>query len=204
MTDKVQLIKEEIERRMTYMWSFISHDENILPNNFTEEDIKNLGSYTTLESLLKFIDSLPEESGCEANCTTKSEDLEEELERFAYSLPHSADGFWPKDIEPTSVEARTKYGVRHRWSYEKVMVIARHFAEWQEKKMLGIAEAFYQQGRYEQEQEMMKDAVETTIIEDWQYGKVPDRAIIPAINRRIDRFNIGDKVKIIIVKTDQQ
>lgn len=59
---------------------------------------------------------------------------EEEFERFAYSLPHSADGFWPKDIDPKSVEARTKYGVHHCWSYEQVMNIARHFAEWQRRK----------------------------------------------------------------------
>lgn len=79
-----------------------------------------------LDKLLSFIDSLPEEP--------VSEGIENELERFAYSLPHSADGFWPKDIDCKSVEARTKYGVHHCWSYEQVMNIARHFAEWQRKK----------------------------------------------------------------------
>lgn len=58
-----------------------------------------------------------------------SEDIEEEIERFAYSLPHSASGFWPKDIDCKSVEARTKYGVSHEWSYEQVMNIARHFLQ---------------------------------------------------------------------------
>jgi hypothetical protein len=51
--------------------------------------------------------------------------------------------------------------------FPNVPKIASHFAEWQEKKMLGIAEAFYQQGRYEQEQEMMKDAVELHIVESF-------------------------------------
>ena len=78
--------------------------------------------------LLSFIDSIPEEP--------VSEGIENELERFAYSLPHSADGFWPKDIDPKSVEARIKYGVHHAWSYEKVMVIARHFAEWKERQLM--------------------------------------------------------------------
>lgn len=55
--------------------------------------------------------------------------IEEELERFAYSLPHSADGHWPKDFDCKSVEARTEYGVHHAWSYEQVRKIARHFLE---------------------------------------------------------------------------
>ena len=81
-----------------------------------------------LDKLLSFIDSLPEEPA--------SEGIEDELERFAYSLPHSAEGFWPKDIDPKSVEARTKYGVHHYWSYEQVMNIARHFAEWQREQLM--------------------------------------------------------------------
>ena len=53
-----------------------------------------------------------------------------------------------------------------------------------------------------QKQQIMKDAVETTIVNDWQYGKDPDHAIIPAIHQRIKEFTVGDKVKIIIVKED--
>lgn len=56
-------------------------------------------------------------------------DIEEELERFAYSLPHAADGHWPKEIDCKSVEARTEFGVNHTWSYEQVRKIARHFLE---------------------------------------------------------------------------
>jgi hypothetical protein len=46
--------------------------------------------------------------------------------------------------------------------------------------------------------------VETIIVNDWQYGKDPDHAVIPAIHQIIDGFNVGDKVRIIIVKTEQQ
>jgi hypothetical protein len=45
---------------------------------------------------------------------------------------------------------------------------------------------------------------ETTIVNDWQYGKDQDRAIIPAIHQRIEGFNVGDKVKIIVVKEAEQ
>lgn len=41
---------------------------------------------------------------------------------------------------------------------------------------------------------------ETTIVNDWKYGKDPDHAVIPAIHQRIDGFNVGDKVAIIIIK----
>ena len=54
-------------------------------------------------------------------------DFEEELESFAYSLPHAAHGIWPAEIDCMSVEARTEYGVQHTWSYEQVRRIARHF-----------------------------------------------------------------------------
>lgn len=56
-------------------------------------------------------------------------DIEEELERFAYSLPHSAEGHWPEGIDCMSMDARTEFGVRHAWSYEQVRKIARHFLE---------------------------------------------------------------------------
>ena len=54
-------------------------------------------------------------------------DIEEELERFAYSLPHAAEGHWPEGTDCMSVEARTEFGVHHTWSYEQVRKIARHF-----------------------------------------------------------------------------
>ena len=53
-------------------------------------------------------------------------------------------------------------------------------------------------------EEMKKDAVETTIVNDWQYGKDPDHAIIPAIHQRIKGFTVGDKVKIIVIKENKQ
>lgn len=63
--------------------------------------------------------------------------------------------------------------------------LALHFAEWQK-------------------QQMMKDALEITIVNDWQYGKDPDHEVIPSIHQRIDGLNVGDRVKIVICKTEQQ
>ena len=54
-------------------------------------------------------------------------DFEDELERFAYFLPHSATGGSPKGVDCKSVEARIQYGVHHAWGYEEVREIARHF-----------------------------------------------------------------------------
>ena len=77
-------------------------------------------------------------------------------------------------------------------------------AECQKEKMNLLLQTEYEKGLFDMQQEMMKDAVETTIVNDWQYGKDPDHAIIPAIHKRTEGFNVGDKVKIIIVKEGQQ
>ena len=69
MSDNVQKIKEEIERRMNNLWYLIPEGEKVLKDDFTKDDANNLGKYTALENLLHFIDSLPEEPA--------SEDLEE-------------------------------------------------------------------------------------------------------------------------------
>ena len=68
-------------------------------------------------------------------------------------------------------------------------IVARHFAEWG-------------RNHFEDKSEMVSE--ETTIVNDWQYGKDPDHAIIPAIHQRIEGFNVGDKVKIIVVKEAEQ
>ena len=181
--DKIQKIKQEIER--------LKHST---PNAY------DLNRFMLLEEIESFIDSIPEES--------TSEDLEEEIDRY-YSD-------WQFDDDTI---------------YEDMRDICRHFAEWQKQKDLedslksdmtmpnkfyekGKADAMkemketlqteYEKGRFDMIEEMLKDAVETTIVNDWQYGKDQDHAIIPAIHQRIEGFNVGDKVKIIIAKTEQQ
>lgn len=164
MTDK-QKIRAEIESSMkTCEEAF-----NICPSTAFGSRID---SY---KALLSFIDSLPEEP--------VSEGIENELEHFAYSLPHSADGFWPKDIDPKSVEARTKYGVHHAWSYEQVKKIARHFANWQKGQM-------------------MQKAVEATVCEmSEQHG----RMVCAWFGCKTEEYyDLDDKVKVIIIKEEEK
>ena len=137
MTDK-ELIKKEIERK-----------QKDIAGAYESEDTEH-GYKQCCKEILNFIDSLPEEP--------VSEGIENELERFAYSLPHSATGFWPKDIDAKSVEARTKYGVHHDWSYEQVMNIARHFTEWQKHQMKGTLQTEYEKGRFDTMQDFLEKA----------------------------------------------
>ena len=166
MTDK-ELIKQEIEKRIK---------EGSSKNDISEGAL-------ALDSLLDFIDSLPEQSGCEVNFTTKSEDLEEEINNYIKDnfFGSGSIGFFSN---------RTKQELNSI----DVANIARHFAEWQEKKMLGIAEAFYQQGRYEQKQEMLKDAVNG----EYWIGEIHlDTPIIQG-------YDDGDRIKFIPIKEIQQ
>ena len=66
------------------------------------------------------------------------------------------------------------------------------------KKSLRFYKYAYEQGKQDALKNLPK--VETVIVNDWQYGKDTDHAIIPAIHQRIEGFNVGDKIKIIIVK----
>lgn len=68
MPNKVKLIKQELEKRLSLLWDLIPEGEKVLQDDFTKDDANNLVKYTELESLLRFIDSLPEEH---------NEDLEE-------------------------------------------------------------------------------------------------------------------------------
>ena len=107
-----------------------------------------------------------------------SEDLEEEIDNYIKDnfFGSGSMGFFSN---------RTKQELNSI----DVANIARHFAEWG-------------RNHFEDKSEMVSE--ETTIVNDWQYGKDPDYAIIPAIHQRIDGFNVGDIVKIIIVKEDYQ
>lgn len=75
MSDKVQLIKEEIERRIENLK--ISLDKNCV-EKYSKLDI--LGNISTLKSLLRFIDHLPEEPNM------KNEDSSDECPCCGWSL----------------------------------------------------------------------------------------------------------------------
>ena len=107
---------------------------------------------------------------------------------------------------PDLDEASWKYSDRDGITYGQRYAMQIDFkagAKWQKHQMKETLQTEYEKGRFDMREEMMKDAVETTIVNDWQYGKDPDHAIIPAIHQRIEGCGVGDKVKIIIVKTER-
>ena len=164
MTDK-ELIRQEIERRRKQ-----------LPKETEHKGLMAVygGIAYELTELLQFIDSLSEESGCEVNFTTKSEDLKEEIER------------WIKKKHFIFTEI------------DEIIETASHFAEWQKQNIKEALQTEYEKGRFDMQQEMMKDAVEC-IVEDW-CGDSPEITI--PLNPQ--DFKAGNKVKIIICKTEQQ
>lgn len=201
MSDKVQLIKQEIEKRIESINSCPFKTVELGSEKFDE------GELYAYKQILQFIDSIPEESDCEkkdyrerykrivqteqfkrAYCDKslgkeepESDDLKEELDNFL------KDPVFGKLINRNAG-----------------LVLAHHFAEWQKQKdqeTIELAEDHAMlAGMMKEREEMMKNAVDATIVNDWQYGKDPDHAVIPAIHQRINGFNVGDKVKVIIIK----
>lgn len=58
------------------------------------------------------------------------EDLETEIEEYAYTLPHSSTGIGPnlKHYDDPSVKEARSNGWKHEWSYDNVVNIVKHFA----------------------------------------------------------------------------
>lgn len=70
MTDKekISAIKADIERRMGDLYQKLPDATYVLHESLTTDEANITGKYTALESILSFINSLPEEpvtEGCE-------------------------------------------------------------------------------------------------------------------------------------------
>jgi hypothetical protein len=171
MSDKDK-IKEEIKKQIDY-----AEDDTRYTESYRE------GLIAAYQTIKAFIDSLPEESGCEVNCTS-NDDLEEAAKEYSFNIPTQldADIVWKKETE-------------------------RHFkdgAKWQLNQMKETLQTEYEKGRFDIREEMMKDAVEGTV--KYEIGS----AVIPQCDRRyqvlsdpvpIANAKLSDKVKIIILKT---
>ena len=225
MPDKVQLIKQEIEKRI-----------NLLQNGDADPEVMKRveGVLLAYNSILEFINSIPEESGCEVNFTTKNEDLEEEIQRFVKSYSKMVIGVgetarhfakWgrnhfedrsemvSKDLEEAAINAWNKYSGLELMHIEEVVAFFKEAAEWQKQKDfeellksdMNQFKKCYEKGRFDMREEMMKDAVDGEVVyqigsaeiasTDIRYKVVSDRVYIPNIK-------LGDKVKIIILKTE--
>jgi hypothetical protein len=128
-----------------------------------------------------------------------------DLEDFINSFPK----------EPTSEsleEAANFYANTHiEWFDSEgnpcVMPAFKAGAEWQKQQMKEALQTEYEKGRFDMREEMMKDVVEGEVVykignaeiapTDVRYKVMSDRVYIPNVK-------LGDKVKIIIVKTEQQ
>lgn len=161
MSDK-ELIKQEIER-------IIAIEEE---TSHLDKLSFNSGRWKALTQVKVFIDSLPEESGCEANFTAKSEDLDYlviSLEETIGTSPHSRE------------------------------VIKEHLqkaAEWQRKQdqeTIELAEGHAMlAGMMKEREEMMKDAVNG----EYWIGEIHlDTPIIQG-------YNDGDTIKVIPIKEE--
>ena len=162
-----QLIKDEIERRIENLSHLIPDASKI--GNLTMEDVGYFAKSEALKSILKFINSLPEEPA--------SEDLEEAALKYRWEHPF-CDGY-------------TTYSFKAG-------------AEWQKKKDQDTIELAEDHallaGMMKEREEMMKDAVEGLVC--GHNDNTP--AWIDLSIKNKPNVNVGDKVKIIIVKTEQQ
>lgn len=116
MKDLLQLIKAEIERLKT-------QNETYLDKEYAESTkwYKH-GAYDICFQLLNFIGSLPKESGCEVNFTTKNEDLEE---------------YYKKEFLPKEWFAKPGQRTISQFNF----FTAQHFAEWQKEQFTERANA---------------------------------------------------------------
>lgn len=171
MSDK-EKIKQEIERRIK---------EGSSKNDISEGAL-------ALNSLLDFIDSLPEEP--------VSKDLEEaadefgirqgvELKPFAIKF-FTAGAHWQhgKDFDDL-LQSEMKFPKEY---YEKGKADAM-------KEMKEALQTEYEKGRFDMREEMMKDAIEGWCIND---GSILND--IRTVETEKSNLKLDDKVKIIIVK----
>ena len=211
MTDKVQKIKEEIERRINDLKGYV------LQKGSDQRWVTAIDQLTWIKA---FIDSLPEESA--------SEDLDRlviSLEETIGTNPHSREVIkehlqkaaeWGRnhfedksemvsedlDIAATSIIKRLGGMEKDDCVSEHEIKIFKAAIELQRKKdqeTIELAEDHAMlAGMNKMKEEMMKNAVEC-VVEDW-CGDSPEITI--PLNPQ--DFKMGDKVKIIIVKEEQQ
>lgn len=106
------------------MSKYIDKDEL---EEFLNELKENLDDSDYDRGYLCAIDSI---FGCYLNSLEVNEvDLEEDLESFAYTLPHSAigDGEHLGKFDDPKVKEARKHGWSHLWRYNYVKEIAKHF-----------------------------------------------------------------------------
>lgn len=155
MSDK-EKIKQEVER--------LKHNT---PNAY------DLSRFMLLEEIEDFIDSLPEESGCEVNCTTKSEDLEESARYYLLN----------NHVSPLN-EIMHQVDLKAEMQYHKDIENAfKAGAEWYKTQM-------------------MKDAVDAWVNTYESITNPYDNQVSFITNLSPSKFRNKETVQIIIVKNE--
>lgn len=167
--------KELIKQEIERQFDYYNTVYNMLHPDDLEAHI-SYAQKELLDRLFQFINSLPEEPA--------NEDLEEEIERC-----------W-KEMFPIGWSDSTLLTL----TYEQHKAFARHFAEWQKNKMKEALQTEYEKGRFDMREEMMKDAVEAEVMYPASSSTLQIRYKLP----KNTKLKYGDKVKIIICKTEQQ
>lgn len=218
MSDKVQLIKQEIERRIENLSYLIPDISNI--GNLTMEDVGYYAKSEALKSILQFIDSLPEESeskdrinecphwekywGCETspmnNCDScpqaKWVEVKEEKKNYNERYKRIAQ------TEQFKTSYRDKsLGKEDSACEDLEEEIDRYYSDWQfdddtiYEDMRNICRHFAEW----QKQQMMKALVNGEVVKDI-HSQLSVKS--EPLNDTFRDVKFGDKVKIIIVKED--
>lgn len=212
MKDKVQLIKEEIERMYK-----IAKSVDCFTSNVVE---------TTLDKISDFIDSLPEEPA--------SEELEDEIDRFedwlnnfnqsdyptSYTVRDIARHFaeWQKQKDYKMYAHIPLKNIHDAWQELKnnkpdienyPAVCFQKGADWRENQMKETLQTEYEKGRFDMREEIMKDAVDGVVhhFADEELAAVhynDPKGTPMSIYVSSKGLSAGDKVKIIIVKEEMK
>lgn len=204
MTDKVQLIKEEIESYKESMKGLEPHS-----------DFRR-GQITAYNQIMQFIDSIPKEH---------NEDLDKlviSLEETIGTSPHSREvikEYLQKAAEwgRNHIEDKSEMVSEDLEEYAKKLTkgaaldkhnliwMCKKGAEWQKKKdqeTIELAEDHAMlAGMNKMKEEMIKDAVDAVVYQGL-YSKYVKERDDEALANVLKNYNSGDKVKIIIVKEE--
>jgi len=177
--------------------------------------------YTALESLLKFIDSLTEEPA--------NKDLEEAAEAFYNNCNLAKSSWWDEGILHKMSESKETFIAGAEWQKENhnkqfgflnlkdckdaynrwkstqdntsAALAWVRACEWQKQQMKEALQTEYEKGRFDMREEMMKALIGGEVVKD-----IHNQLSVKSepLNDAFRDIKFGDKVKIIIVKTEQQ
>lgn len=178
MNEQIEAIRAEIERRMEKHWDLLP-DADSPEDDWTHNELCELGAYKELEHLETFIDSLPEETAPKGydeaylnECIAKASKTWEGVDVDKYMDEVRGN-------RPTLSDSSLENEMINYWGRipddKDLIDTARHFALWEKEQML-------------------KEAVEGTV-HNFSSNKPHPTVLVDAKG-----FNQGDKVRVIIVK----